>query len=103
MLAWVALVALSACRAVEPRNRPLEHCRHACETNAKNVCTPHECERGCEFSLDRLVERETEPLIACVAKSTRRCGDVVWASCAVLIGPHADGGPPAPPPPSDDE
>jgi hypothetical protein len=52
--------------------------------------------------LDRIIERETHHVIACVARQTRRCADVVWAECAANIGAHADGGPPGPPPPADD-
>jgi hypothetical protein len=36
-------------------------------------------------------------VLACVAKAQSSCDDPVWAKCAALIGPHADGGPPAPP------
>jgi hypothetical protein len=48
--------------------------------------------------LDRIVEREGEAVIACVAKGPRVCTDVVWADCASRVGVHADGGPPAPTP-----
>lgn len=53
--------------------------------------------------LDRLVEREGENVIGCVASSPRRCTDVVWADCASRVGVHADGGPPGPPPPQEEE
>jgi hypothetical protein len=53
--------------------------------------------------LDRIVERESEKVIVCVASGPRRCTDVVWADCAAHVGPHADGGPPGPPPPSEEE
>ena len=92
-----------ACRAFEPPNRPLDTCRRSCESRAKLQCSAADCERGCEFILDRIVEREGERVIDCVAAGARRCSDVVWADCATHIGPHADGGPPAPPPPSDDD
>jgi hypothetical protein len=42
-------------------------------------------------------------VIACVATRDRHCSDVVWAECAALVGPHADGGPPGPPPPVEEE
>src|SRR5262245_26990321 len=103
-LAFASLVggALS-CRALEPSNRPLDTCRKSCERRAERQCSSAECERGCEFILDRIVERESDNVIACVAKYARRCTDVVWADCATRIGPHADGGPPPPPPPVDEE
>jgi hypothetical protein len=53
--------------------------------------------------LDRIIERESDHVIACVASRARRCTDVVWADCASHIGVHADGGPPGPPPPPDEE
>lgn len=93
----------TGCRIYEPSNRPLDACRHSCSKNAARECTESECERGCEFILDRLVEREGEGVIACVAASARRCTDVVWADCAVHVGYHADGGPPGPLPPPEDE
>ena len=104
VLAALALFgAAPACRALEPANRPLDRCRLACVAKAKQACSEDECERGCEFILDRLVEREGETVIACVAKHPRRCNDVVWADCAAWVGPHADGGPPGPPPPQEIE
>lgn len=100
----LAMIAVPlACRAVEPSNKPIEACRRTCEKKASRQCTDRECERGCEFILDRLVEREGDKVIECVASSQRRCTDVVWADCAVRIGPHADGGPPGPPPPVEEE
>lgn len=96
----LSLAALPlACRVYEPSNRPIDTCRSSCIEKASRECSPAECERGCEFILDRIVEREGDNVIACVAASARRCTDVVWADCAAKIGPHIDGGPPAPPPP----
>jgi hypothetical protein len=46
--------------------------------------------------IDRLVERQGEPVLACVAASTGACDDRTWARCAARVGPHADGGPPPP-------
>jgi hypothetical protein len=99
----VLIAAPLACRALEPSNRPIDTCRSSCETKAKRQCTDVQCERGCEMILDRIIERESERVIACVASSVRRCTDVVWADCAARVGVHADGGPPGPPPPPDDE
>lgn len=99
----IVAAAPTGCRAVEPANKPLEGCRRTCEQKASRQCTDRECERGCEFILDRLVEREGDNVIACVASSQRRCTDVVWADCAARVGPHADGGPPGPPPPPEDD
>ncbi len=64
------------------------------------------CESDCNLVLDRLLEHEGGHVLACVATvkerwpetgAQRSCDDSVWARCAALIGPHADGGPPAPP------
>lgn len=96
-----AASAAAACKAMDPPNKPLETCQRSCEAKAKRNCSAAECERGCEFILDRIIEQEGNNVIACVARAPRRCSDVVWADCAARIGPHADGGPPAPPPPSD--
>jgi hypothetical protein len=107
-LAWVAIL-FSSC-SLFTRELPVDTshpsgleaaCAKSCANHAAN-CQRGECERGCNLILDRLAEHEGEPVIACVARSKGRCGDWVWAHCAVQVGPHADGGPPAPPPPSDD-
>jgi hypothetical protein len=92
-------LALGACRAADPPTRPEEVCQHACADRAAQ-CSEHECTRGCAFILDRLIERETNRVVGCVGKQ-KTCDDPVWANCAVLVGAHADGGPPAPPPPAD--
>jgi hypothetical protein len=102
--AWLVFVgAVFSCRALEPANRPLDRCRASCEAKAKRQCTAAQCERGCEMILDRILEREGENVIACVAKGPRICTDVVWADCASHIGVHADGGPPGPAPATDDD
>lgn len=104
-LAVVASVSAAplACRAVEPTNRPVEACMASCAKRASRQCSEAECNRGCELVLDRLIERETETVVRCVARGNRRCTDVVWAECAAHVGPHADGGPPAPPPPVEED
>ncbi|HVH41087.1 MAG TPA: hypothetical protein VM925_02055 [Labilithrix sp.] len=104
-LAVGAIVGLSSvsCRVLEPSNKPLDGCRRSCEAKAKRQCTDAQCERGCEMILDRIVEREGENVLACVAAGPRRCTDVVWADCAARVGAHADGGPPGPPPPPDED
>ena len=104
----VGLVAVSVrgafgCRVFGPSNRPIEACMRTCNKYASKQCNEAQCERGCEFVLDRLVENEGDRIIACIASSPRRCTDVVWADCAVRVGPHADGGPPAPPPPIEED
>ncbi len=99
---FVPLFVIAACRAVDPSNRVVESCEAKCNRQISRECSEAECNRGCEFILDRLVERETDNVLACVAKRARRCTDVVWAECAARIGVHADGGPPAPPAPKDD-
>jgi hypothetical protein len=108
-LALLALVlalcfgALGGCQAMEPSNKPVDTCVRACKARASRSCTEGECMRGCEFILDRLVEKEGDNVVSCVARTPRRCTDVVWADCAARIGVHADGGPPAPPPPKDED
>ncbi len=99
----VAFVVLGGCHAMSPSNRPVEGCIASCKAHLKRECSEDECARECEFILDRLVEKETENVIACVGRTSRRCTDVVWADCAARVGPHADGGPPPPPPPSIDD
>jgi hypothetical protein len=85
-----------SCRALEPSSKPVDHCREQCVKRASRSCSEAECSRGCEFILDRLVERELTNVLSCVVRSPRRCTDEVWADCAAHIGPHWDGGPPAP-------
>jgi hypothetical protein len=92
----IGLFVLASCRAVEPANKPVDACIDMCEKKASRQCSSSECNRGCEFILDRLVERETDTVVSCVARAPRRCTDVVWADCAAHVGPHLDGGPPAP-------
>ena len=98
----VVLVPVMACRAMEPTNKAIDGCIKRCTQKASRNCSEGECERGCEMILDRIIERESHHVIACVARQTRRCADVVWAECASNIGAHADGGPPGPPPPAED-
>ena len=93
----------SACRALEPSNKPVDACVQACSARASRQCSEAECGRGCEFVLDRLVENEMDVVVGCVARSNRRCADMVWAECASHVGAHADGGPPLLPPPLEDE
>jgi hypothetical protein len=99
----VAALPLGCGRALEPTNRPLETCYRSCEARAGKQCSRDECERGCEFIIDRIVEGEADNVIACVASQERRCTDVVWADCGARVGVHADGGPPAPPSPYEDD
>jgi hypothetical protein len=77
-------------------------CADACLAHAKS-CSHRECVRGCNLVLDRLVERQGDAVVDCVARARPRCDDRAWARCAARIGPYADGGPPAPKPPSEDE
>jgi len=53
--------------------------------------------------MDRLVENEGDHVLACVARAKAACDDRVWAHCATLVGPHADGGPPPPKAAPDDD
>ncbi len=95
-----ALVAGGGCRVFDPPSRPEAMCARACEQKAKQ-CSEEACLRGCNLSMDRVIEHETKAVLACVARHKVACDDPVWARCAVLVGAHADGGPPAPPPPKD--
>jgi hypothetical protein len=92
-------LALFGCPAAARPPNPIEQCTALCQSEAGKACSESECARGCELVLDRIVERETKGIVACVGKSRRRCSDTAWAECASLVGPHADGGPPALPPP----
>jgi hypothetical protein len=97
-LAFLTAVTVLGCPEMTPAARPEAGCRRACQTHASQ-CSDHDCARGCGFILDRLVEHETEAVVACVARSKPACDDSVWANCAANVGPHADGGPPPPPAP----
>jgi len=95
------------CGPETPPTGPEQTCVKACETRVAG-CSPRDCRRGCNLVVDRLVERQGDHVLACVARTAsaapgeRACGDRAWAGCAVRIGPYADGGPPAPPPPRED-
>jgi hypothetical protein len=91
-LAAVAVAALAGCP--EPRDRPDVRCADACQKRIVG-CSEHQCQRGCAFVLDRLVEHEQDTVLSCVAKA-KKCEDEQWAGCAARVGAHADGGPPAP-------
>ncbi|HEX3769514.1 MAG TPA: hypothetical protein VHV30_01560 [Polyangiaceae bacterium] len=98
-------VALAACNPKGPPRGPEETCVASCLKTA-TACQEEECWRGCNLILDRLAESEGDTIVACVASATAPapaspCDDRTWARCAVRVGPHADGGPPAPPPPKD--
>ncbi len=93
---------VAACRSKDPPNRPVDLCTDSCAKKAVRQCSEDECNRGCQFILDRLAEGQGENVISCVAARETRCGDHVWADCAARIGLHADGGPPAPPPPTEE-
>lgn len=100
-----AVLAISACQAIEPASHPESTCMDACEKRT-GACDEKQCRRGCRLALDRLVEREGDNVIACVAKGVkakRVCDDDLWADCAARIGVHADGGPPAPVKPKEDD
>jgi hypothetical protein len=87
--------AAGACFVHDPPHGVEETCAVACEANASR-CTVEECRRGCNMVIDRLVEGEMGAVLACIASSSAKCGDVAWARCGARIGPHSDGGPPAP-------
>ena len=89
------LLFLAACNSNTAPRTPEETCVASC--GARTKCSDDECARGCNLSLDRLIEREGDAVVACVA-SAGACADTAWAKCATRVGVHADGGPPAPPP-----
>jgi hypothetical protein len=106
-LALAAALTASACQSNAPPAGPEETCSRACKEHDKG-CTDEGCWRGCNLILDRLAEHEGDNVVACVASAmaaatTPMCDDRTWARCAVRVGVHADGGPPAPPPPKDFE
>jgi hypothetical protein len=90
-------------RVLDPSNKPVDGCVKHCTERASRSCSLSECERGCEFILDRILEKESDNVLACIARTPRRCTDVVWADCAAKIGIHADGGPPEAPPLPEEE
>jgi hypothetical protein len=99
------VVALAAgCNAKGPPRGPEETCVAACTQRVKG-CEEEQCWRGCNLVLDRLAESEGDKIVDCVASMTvppgPSCDDRTWARCAVRVGIHVDGGPPAPPPPKD--
>lgn len=93
----VGLGLAAGCRSPEPQGRPEIQCNEACNARASKRCTDFDCERGCRFVLDRLVEHEGNQVVSCVAAGKGACDDAAWADCAVRVGVHVDGGPPAPP------
>ena len=99
-LAWSALavsaVAIAACHSMVPPSSADQKCERTCRARASSVCSADECAKGCSLALDRVIEHETDTVIACVARSTRSCSITVWAECGVRVGPRLDGGPPAP-------
>jgi hypothetical protein len=100
VLGGALLAGLVACQA-ESAPRGLEGtCAKSCEVRASQ-CSPHQCHRGCNLVMDRLAENQGDTVLACVVRDRGACDDRAWARCATLVGPHADGGPPAPPPPPD--
>jgi hypothetical protein len=92
---FVVAMLLVGC-PMEPRERPDVACADACKKRVP-ACNEHQCDRGCAFILDRLVEREQDTVLQCMGVS-HGCNDPEWANCAVRVGAHADGGPPPPAP-----
>lgn len=101
VLVSLVLQVLLACHTASPPRTPEQTCRAACESRVR-ACDDDGCERGCNFVLDRLIENQLEPIMACMGASAS-CEDARWSTCAVRLGVHADGGPPAPPPPPEDD
>jgi len=97
-LAWG--LGLAACRAESPPRGIEATCAKSCEVSASQ-CSLRQCRRGCNLVMDRLAENQGQTVLACIVGARKACGDRAWARCATLVGPHADGGPPAPLPPPD--
>ena len=95
MFVVTALGVLGGCPQ-EPRERPDVVCADACKKRVVG-CNAHECERGCAFVLDRLVEHEQATVLGCMERA-QSCTDSQWADCATRVGPHIDGGPSVPAP-----
>ncbi len=95
-IAMGALAALLLTACPQSNDRPDVSCADECKVQVSSSCRPHDCERGCAFILDRLVEREQTTILSCM-KTKATCDDPTWAECAVRVGPHADGGPGVPP------
>ena len=70
-------LSYQACRIYEPSNRPLDNCHARCVQMAKRECSDDECWRGCELILDRIIERESKSVIACVGNGARRCTNII--------------------------
>ena len=100
VLGGVLMIGLVACQVESPPRGLERTCAKSCEVRASQ-CLPHQCDRGCNLVMDRLAEAQGDAVLACVARATKACDDLTWARCATLVGPHADGGPPAPAPPPD--
>jgi hypothetical protein len=96
-------LGLVACQAESPPRGLEATCAKSCDVKASQ-CSPHQCRRGCNLVMDRLAENQGDAVLACVVRGRGAkvaCDDRAWARCATLLGPHADGGPPAPLPPPD--
>ena len=94
----VLVASVAACQAEAPPRGLEATCAKACEVQASQ-CSTHQCARGCNLVIDRLAENQGDHVLACIATAKAACDDHAWAHCATLVGPHADGGPPAPKPP----
>ncbi|HSQ67221.1 MAG TPA: hypothetical protein VLM85_28590 [Polyangiaceae bacterium] len=90
LVSFVAVTSLFGCP--DPKDRPDVACADECKVQLANTCKPHDCERGCAFVLDRLVEHEQATVLDCM-KPKQACDDTAWAECAARVGPHVDGGP----------
>ena len=93
LASWLAFTGGFACRSPAPP--PIASCVETCQAKIAS-CDEHDCRRGCDFILDRLIEHEETTVLACAAKRRGACDDDRWAECASMVGLHADGGPPVP-------
>lgn len=107
---FLALLALLAtATACKGPATPEARCEAKCAARAQGRCAEKECERGCAFVLDRIVEREDDTVLACMSGGKGPCDDAAWAQCAAAVGVHASGAPPtnepaiAPPSSADEE
>jgi hypothetical protein len=89
---FVLLVTLlaSGCRALDATNHVDLGCLDACRAELPS-CERVQCERGCTLMNDRIVERQTQTVLACMKKA-KTCSDPEFAACAARVGPFVDGG-----------
>ena len=64
-------LALFGCPAAARPPNPIEQCTALCQSEAGKACSEPECARGCEFVLDRVVERLNERRLGAQVRHVR--------------------------------